>query len=181
MVEFLSNFSSKNDNTGGQDVQGITTKAKAKVYGYANIENETLREKYPNFIIQNMDIKGYENAGTVYDTNVTNISTNHQLLGLPTTIIIKSTNNNDVDINVVITNKPNVDNTVKFNLQNIVGNAIKGLTVEGVDLYAQSLTVSGQGTWQFNGITNIVFNIPLQLDFNNASASLNQFKKMFLN
>ena len=29
--------------------------------------NETLREKYPNFMIQNMDIKGYENAETVYE------------------------------------------------------------------------------------------------------------------
>ena len=177
MAEFLSNFSSKNDKTGGQAVQGITPKAEAKVHGYANIINETLREKYQNFVIQNMDIKGYENAETVYDTNVTNISTNPQLLGLPTTIVVKSTNNNDVDVNVVITNKPNVDNTVKFNLQNIAGNAIRGLTVEGVGLDAQSLTVSGQGIWQFNGITNIVFNIPLQLDFNNVSVSLNQFKQ----
>ena len=55
--------------------------------------------------------------------------------------------------------------------------AIKGLTVEGVGLDAQSLTVSGQGTWQFNGITTIVFNIPFQLDFNNVSVSLNQFKQ----
>ena len=171
MTEFLSNFSSKNDNTGGQAVQGITPKAEAKVYGYANIKNETLREKYPNFVIQNMDIKDYENAGTVYDANVTNISTNPQLLGLPTTIVVKSTNNNDVDVNVVITNKTNVDNTVKFNLQNIAGNAIKDLTVEDVGLDAKSLTVSGQGTWQFNGIINIVFNIPLQLDFKNVSVS----------
>ena len=177
MAEFLSNFSSKNYKTGGQAVQGITPKAEAKVYGYANIINETLREKYPNFVIQNMDIKGYENVETLYDANVTNISTNPQLLGLPTTIVVKSTNNNNVDVNVVITNKPNVDNTVKFNLQNIAGNAIKGLNVEGVGLDAQSLTVSGQGTWQFNGITNIVFNIPLQLDFNNVSVSLNQFKQ----
>ena len=177
VAEFLSNFSSKNDKTGGQAVQGITPKAEAKVYGYANIKNETLREKYPNFMIQNMDIKDYENAGTVYDANVTNISTNPQLLGLPTTIVVKSTNNNDVDVNVVITNKTNVDNTVKFNLQNIAGNAIKGLTVEGASLDAKSLTVSGQGTWQFNGIINIVFNIPLQLDFKNVSVSLNQFKQ----
>ncbi len=115
-----------------------------------------------------MDIKDYENAGTVYDANVTNISTNPQLLGLPTTIVVKSTNNNNVDVNVVITNKTNVDNTVKFNLQNIAGNAIKDLTVEGVGLDAKSLTVSGQGTWQFSGIINIVFNIPLQLDFKNC-------------
>lgn len=64
----------------------LLPKTEAKVYGYANIKNETLREKYPNFVIQNMDIKDYENAGTVYDANVTNISTNPQLLGLPTTI-----------------------------------------------------------------------------------------------
>ena len=177
VTEFLSNFSSKNDNNGGQAVQGITPKAEAKVYGYANIKNETLREKYPNFVIQNMDIKDYENAVTVYDANVTNISTNPQLLGLPTTIVVKSTNNNDVDVNVVITNKINVDNTVKFNLQNIAGNAIKDLTVEGVGLDAKSLTVSGHGTWQFNGIINIVFNIPLQLDFKNVSVSFNQFKQ----
>ncbi|MFV9973914.1 MAG: TIGR03546 family protein [Francisella endosymbiont of Hyalomma asiaticum] len=177
VTEFLSNFSSKNDNTEGQAVQGITPKAEAKVYGYANIKNETLREKYPNFVIQNMDIKDYENAGTVYDANVTNISTNPQLLGLPTTIVVKSTNNNDVDVNVVITNKTNVDNTVKFNLQNIAGNAIKYLTVEGIGLDAKSLTVSGQGTWHFNGIINIVFNIPLQLDFKKVSVSFNQFKQ----
>ena len=37
MAEFLSNFSSKNYKTGEQAVQGITSKAEAKVYGYANI------------------------------------------------------------------------------------------------------------------------------------------------
>ncbi|APC91942.1 MULTISPECIES: TIGR03546 family protein [Francisella] len=178
-AEFLSNFSSTSDNTSetGQKDQSITPKAEAKVYGYANVKNEDLRDKYPSFVIQNIAIKDYMNAGTVYNASITNISTNPQLLALPTTIVVKSTNNNDVDVNVIIANKPNVDNTVKFNLQNVAGSAIQGLAIQGVDLDAESLAISGQGTWQFSGIRNIMFNIPLQLNFNNVSVSFNQFKQ----
>ncbi|MDE4980259.1 TIGR03546 family protein, partial [Francisella tularensis subsp. holarctica] len=68
----------------------------------------------------------------------------------------------------------NVDNTVKFNLQNITGNNVKGLTSQDVGLDAESLAVSGQGPWQFSGIRNITFNIPLQLKFNNVSVSFKQ-------
>ncbi|MDE5024817.1 TIGR03546 family protein, partial [Francisella tularensis subsp. holarctica] len=80
----------------------------------------------------------------------------------------KSTNNNDFVANIVISNKQNVDNTVKFNLQNITVNNVKGLTIQDVGFDAESLAVSGQGTWQFSGIRNLTFNIPLQLKFNNV-------------
>ncbi|WP_395167534.1 TIGR03546 family protein [Francisella salimarina] len=176
-AEFLSNFSSssEDDTTGAKQVGSVTPKQQAKVYGYANVKNEMLRDKYPSFVIQNIDIKGYQNAGTTYDANITNISTNPVLLGQPTAINVKSVNNSDVDVSVVVSNKLNVDNTVKFNLQNVAGNAIKGLNIQGVNINANSLTISGQGTWQFSGVRNIMFNIPLQLKFDIVSVSLNQF------
>ncbi|MDE4938589.1 TIGR03546 family protein, partial [Francisella tularensis subsp. holarctica] len=77
-------------------------------------------------VSQNIDSKDYKDAGTIYNANITNISTNPALLGVPTTITIKSTNNNDFDANIVISNKQYVDNTVKFNLQNITGNNVTG-------------------------------------------------------
>ncbi|MBK2110472.1 TIGR03546 family protein [Francisella tularensis] len=176
VAEFLSNFRSS-DTESGQASQEITPKAEARVYGYANVKNEDLRDKYPGFVIQNIDIKDYKDAGTIYNANITNISTNPALLGLPTTIAIKSTNNNDFDANIAISNKQNVDNTVKFNLQNITGNNVKGLTIQDVGLDAESLAVSGQGTWQFSGIRNITFNIPLQLKFNNVAVSFKQLRQ----
>lgn len=175
-AEFLSNFSSSNDDaTGTKQTESITPKQQAKVYGYANVKNEMLRDKYPSFVIQNIDIKGYQNAGTTYDANITNISTNPVLLGQPTAINVKSVNNSDVDVSVVVSNELNVDNTVKFNLQNVAGKAIKGLNIQGVNIDANSLTISGQGTWQFSGVRNIMFNIPLQLKFDIVSVSFNQF------
>ncbi|ABK89490.1 TIGR03546 family protein [Francisella tularensis subsp. novicida] len=177
VAEFLSNFRSSDTAESGQVSQEITPKAEARVYGYANVKNEDLRDKYPSFVIQNIDIKDYKDAGTIYNANITNISTNPALLGLPTTIAIKSTNNNDFDANIVISNKQNVDNTVKFNLQNITGNNVKGLTIQDVGLDAESLAVSGQGTWQFSGIRNITFNIPLQLKFNNVAVSFKQLRQ----
>ncbi|WP_407877841.1 TIGR03546 family protein [Francisella sciaenopsi] len=176
-AEFLSNFSSssEDDTTGAKQAGSVTPKQQAKVYGYANVKNEMLRDKYPSFVIQNIDIKGYQNAGTTYDANITNISTNPVLLGQPTVINVKSVSNSDVDVNVVVSNKLNVDNTVKFNLQNVAGKAIKGLNIQGVNIDANSLTISGQGTWQFSGVRNIVFNIPLQLKFDIVSVSFNQF------
>ncbi|MDE4994575.1 TIGR03546 family protein, partial [Francisella tularensis subsp. holarctica] len=80
------------DTESGQVSQEITPKSEAKVYGYANVKNEYLRDKYPSFVIQNIDIKDYNDAGTIYNANITNISTNTALLGLQTTITIKSTN-----------------------------------------------------------------------------------------
>ncbi|QUE31925.1 TIGR03546 family protein [Francisella philomiragia] len=175
-AEFLSNFSSSNDDaTGTKQTGSITPKQQAKVYGYANVKNEMLRDKYPSFVIQNIDIKGYQNAGITYDANITNISTNPVLLGQPTAINVKSVNNSDVDVSVVVSNELNVDNTVKFNLQNVAGKAIKGLNIQGVNIDANSLTISGQGTWQFSGVRNIMFNIPLQLKFDIVSVSFNQF------
>ncbi|WP_432773555.1 TIGR03546 family protein [Francisella salimarina] len=177
VAEFLSNFSSssEDDTTSAKQAGSVTPKQQAKVYGYANVKNEMLRDKYPSFVIQNIDIKGYQNAGTTYDANITNISTNPVLLGQPTAINVKSVNNSAVDVSVVVSNKLNVDNTVKFNLQNVAGNAIKGLNIQGVNINANSLTISGQGTWQFSGVRNIMFNIPLQLKFDIVSVSLNQF------
>ncbi|MDE4974199.1 TIGR03546 family protein, partial [Francisella tularensis subsp. holarctica] len=74
-------------------------------------------------------------------------------------------------------NKQNVDKTVKFNLQNITGNNVKGLTIQDDGLDAESLAVSGQGTWQLSGIRNITFNIPHQLKFNNVAVIFKQLKQ----
>lgn len=176
-AEFLSNFSSSSEDntTSTKQTESVTPKQQAKVYGYASVKNEMLRDKYPSFVIQNIDIKGYQNAGTTYDANITNISTNPVLLGQPTVINVKSVNNSDVDVSVVVSNKLNVDNTVKFNLQNVTGNAVKGLNVQGVNIKAKSLAISGQGTWQFSGVRNIMFNIPLELKFNTVNVSVKQF------
>ncbi|BCD90876.1 membrane protein [Francisella halioticida] len=178
-VEFLSSFRSNETKVTDSQVkqQIITPKDQAQVYGYANVINESLRDKYPSFVVQNIDVKDYKDGDTLYDATITNISTNPELLAKPTKIGIKSTNNQNLDVGVVISNKPNIDNTVKFNLDNVAGDAIKGLTVQGIGFDAKSLAVSGKGTWQFSGVRNVTFNIPLQLKFKNVAISFNQFKQ----
>lgn len=178
-IEFLSSFrSSKAKVTDSQVKQKIITpKDQAQVYGYVNVRNEDLRDKYPSFVVQNIDIKNYKDGDTLYDAVITNISTNPELLGKPTRVGVRSTNNKDLDVNIVISNKPNVDNTVKFDLDNVAGDAIKGLTIQGIGLDAESLTVSGSGTWQFSGVRNVMFNIPLQLKFKDVGINFNQFKQ----
>ncbi|ASG68112.1 hypothetical protein CDV26_06670 [Francisella halioticida] len=178
-VEFLSSFRSNETKVTDSQVkqQIITPKDQAQVYGYANVRNESLRDKYPSFVVQNIDVKDYKDGDTLYDATITNISTNPELLAKPTKIGIKSTNNQNLDVGVVISNKPNIDNTVKFNLDNVAGDAIKGLTVQGIGFDAKSLAVSGKGTWQFSGVRNVTFNIPLQLKFKNVAISFNQFKQ----
>ncbi|MDE4957532.1 TIGR03546 family protein, partial [Francisella tularensis subsp. holarctica] len=59
VAEFLSNFRSI-DTESGQVSQEITPKAEAKVYGYSNVKNEYLSDKYPSFVIQNIYIKYYK-------------------------------------------------------------------------------------------------------------------------
>ncbi|MED7788385.1 TIGR03546 family protein [Francisella sp. 19X1-34] len=178
-VEFLSSFRSNQTKVTDSQVrqQIITPKEQAQVYGYANVRNESLRDKYPNFVVQNIDIKDYKDGDTLYNATITNISTNPELLAKPTTVDIKSTNNKNLDVGVVISNKPNVDNTVRFNVANVAGDAIKGLTIQGVGLDADSLDISGNGTWQFSGVRNVNFNIPLKLDFKNVGINFNQFKQ----
>ncbi|WP_150466418.1 TIGR03546 family protein [Francisella sp. SYW-9] len=178
-VEFLSSFRSNQTKVTDSQVrqQIITPKEQAQVYGYANVRNESLRDKYPNFVVQNIDVKDYKDGDTLYNAIITNISTNPELLAKPTTVDIKSTNNKNLDVGVVISNKPNVDNTVRFNLANVAGDAIKGLTIQGVGLDADSLDISGNGTWQFSGVRNVNFDIPLQLDFKNVGINFNQFKQ----
>ncbi|MED7819470.1 MULTISPECIES: TIGR03546 family protein [unclassified Francisella] len=178
-VEFLSSFRSDNAKVTDSQVkqQVVTPKEQAKVYGYANVRNESLRDKYPNFVVQNIDVKDYKDGDTLYDATITNISTNPELLGKSTEINIKSTNNKNLNVGVVISNKPNVNNTVRFDLANVAGDAIKGLTVQGVGLDADSLDVAGNGTWQFSGVRNVTFDIPLQLKFKNVGVNFNQFKQ----
>lgn len=182
-VEFLSSFRSSEAKVTDSQVKQkiITPKDQAQVYGYANVRNQSLRDKYPNFVVQNINIKDYKDGDTLYDAIITNISTNPELLAKPTTVDVKSTNNKDLDVNIVISNKPNVDNTVKFDLDNVAGDAIKGLTIQGVGLDAESLAVSGSGTWQFSGVRNVMFNIPLQLKFKNVGINFNQFKQKVTN
>ncbi|QIW09776.1 TIGR03546 family protein [Francisella sp. LA112445] len=178
-VEFLSSFRSNQTKVTDSQVkqQIITPKDQAQVYGYANVRNESLRDKYPNFVVQNIDVKDYKDGDTLYDATITNISTNPELLAKPTTVDVKSTNNKNLDVGVVISNKPNVDNTVRFNVANVAGDEIKGLTIQGVGLDADSLDISGNGTWQFSGVRNVNFDIPLQLDFKNVGINFNQFKQ----
>lgn len=179
-VEFLSNFkSSASDKTSAEVANEV--KQEAKVYGYANVKNESLQDKAPSFAIQNMAINNYENSGTIYNANITNLSTNPALLAKATTIDVKSINNNDVTVNVVISNQPNVDNTVKFDLQDVAGNAMKGLTIQGVGLEAENLNISGNGTWQFNDVNNVNFTIPLTLTLQNVGVNFNNIKQKISN
>ncbi|AIT09136.1 membrane protein [Candidatus Francisella endociliophora] len=181
-VEFLANFRSSSNSsdstaTNANTQTVVTPSQQAKVYGYANVKNENLREGAPSFVIQNIDVKNYEDSGTVYSAKLTNLSTNPALLGQPTNIVVKSVNNNDLDVNVVISNKPNVDNTVKFSVENVAGDAIRGLTIQGVGLDADSLSISGDGTWQFRGVNNVNFTIPLTLTLQNVGINFNKFKQ----
>lgn len=181
-IEFLANLrsssASSDENTNAtSEIDVATPSQQAKVYGYADVKNENLREGAPSFAIYNLDVKNYEDSGTVYSANLTNISTNPELLGKPTNIVLKSENNKDLDVNVVISNKQGVDNTIKFTVENVAGDAIKGLTIQGVGLDADSLNISGNGTWQFSGVNNASFNIPLSLTLNNVGINLNKYKQ----
>lgn len=185
-IEFLANLRSSSANTdeskADSSTAGVETPAQqAKVYGYADVKNESLREGAPSFAIYNLDVKNYEDSGTIYSANLTNISTNPELLGKPTNIVVNSVSNNDLNVNLVISNRTGVDNTVKFAVENVSGDAVKGLTIQGVGLDADSLNISGNGTWQFSGVNNASFNIPLSLTLNNVGINLNKFKQNISN
>ena len=175
-VDVLSNFKSTKTNENDKPV-AKEVKSEAKVYGYANVRNESLRDQAPSFAIANMDIKGFKNDGVVYDAMITNLSTNPALLAKPTDIHIKSTSNKDVDFSLVMSNQDGVDNTVKFDLENLGGDFLTGLTIQGVGIDADSVNVSGAGTWDFSGVNNIAFNIPLQLKLNNVGINLSKVKQ----
>jgi len=175
-VEMLSNFrSSKTDENDKPVAKEV--KSEAKVYGYANVRNESLRDQAPSFAIANMDIKGFKNDGVEYNATITNLSTNPALLAKPTQIHIQSTSNKDVDLDLMMSNQGGVDNTVKFDFENLGGDFLKGLTIQGVGIDADSVNVSGTGTWDFSGVNNIAFNIPLQLKLNNVGINLSKMKQ----
>ena len=173
-VDVLSNFRSAKT---GEDDKAVATEVKAKVYGYADVRDKNLRDQAPSFAIANMNIKGFKNEGIEYDVSITNLSTNPALLAKPTDIHIQSTSNKDVDLNLVMSNESGVNSTIKFNLENLGGNFLKGLTIQGVGIDADSVNVSGNGTWDFSGVNNVSFNIPLQLKLNNVGINLSQMKQ----
>ena len=175
-VEILSNFkSSKTDENDKPLAKEV--KYEAKAYGYVNVINESLRDQTPSFAIANMDIKGFKNDGVEYDAMITNLSTNPALLAKPTQIHIQSTSNKDVDLDLVMSNQDGIDNTVKFDLENLAGDFLTGLTIKGVGIDADSVNVSGIGTWDFSSVNNIAFNIPMQLKLNNVGIKLSQMKQ----
>jgi uncharacterized protein (TIGR03546 family) len=152
-------------------------KAQAKIYGYANIRNESLRDEIPNFVIQNINIKSFKSDSIKYDANITNLSTNPALLSKPTQIHIQSTSNKDVDFDLVMSNQDGIENTIKLNLENLEGDFLKGLTIQGVGIDADSVNVSGTGTWNFSDVNNVAFNIPLQLKLSNIGINLSKVKQ----
>ena len=176
VVDILSNFKSTKTNKNDEPV-ATEVKTEAKVYGYADVKNESLRDQAPSFAIANMDIKGFKNDGVVYDAMITNLSTNPALLAKPTEIHIQSTSNKDVDFDLTMSNQTGIENTLKFDLENLGGDFLSGLTIKGVGIDADSVNVSGMGTWDFNGVNNIAFNIPLQLKLNNVGINLSKMKQ----
>ena len=176
VVDLLSNF--KSNKTGENDKPvAKEIKTEAKVYGYANVRNESLRDQAPSFAIANMYIKGLKNQGVIYDVRITNLSKNPALLAKPTDIHIQSTSNKDVDFNLLMSNQSGVKNTVKFYFKNFDGDFLRGLTIQGVGIDFDSVNVSGAGTWHFTGMNNIMFNIPLKLKLNNVGINLSQVKQ----
>ena len=152
-------------------------KAQAKIYGYANVRNESLRNEIPNFVIQNINIKSFKSDSIKYDANITNLSTNPALLAKPTQIHIQSTSNKDVDFDLVMSNQDGIENTIKLNLENLEGDFLKGLTIQGVGIDTDSVNVSGTGTWNFSDVNNVAFNIPLQLKLSNIGINLSKVKQ----
>ncbi len=175
-VEVLSNFrSNKTDSHGNPVTKEVKTEA--EVYGYANLRNETLHDQAPSFAISNMDIKRFKIDGVVYDAIITNLSTNPALLAKPTQIHIQSTSNKYADLDLVMSNQNGVENTIKFDFDNLGGDFLSGLTIKGVGIDTQSVNVSGTGTWDFSGVNNITFNIPLQFKLNDVRINLSQMKQ----
>lgn len=179
-VEFLANFRSSGDKVVDNKKSSklaVNAVKQAKVYGYADVKNEGLREGAPSFVIENIDIKNYKDSETVYNAKLTNLSTNPTLLGKSTTIDVKSVNNDDLNVGVVISNKSGVDNRVNFKIKNVAGDVVKGLTIQNVGLDADRLNISGDGTWNFTGLNNAKFNIPLQIKLENVGVNLNKYKQ----
>lgn len=173
-IDVLSNFRPTKTTENNQPIANDT---KAKVYGYANVRAESLRDQTPNFVIQKMKLKGFENNGTKYDADITNLSTNPALLAKPTQIHIKSTNNENLHLGLVMSNQVGDDNTIKFDFKNFKDKALKDLAIQGAKLNANKVDVSGKGTWNFSGVNNITFNIPLQLKLSDITIAVAQVKQ----
>lgn len=176
-VEVLAKFRPASSEDTSDEKQKAVVKQEAEVYGYADVKNDTLRDKAPEFTIYNMDIKNYVNDGVTYEAKVMNLSTAPEILAKPTSIDVKSVSNNDLDVKVVISNQPKVDNTVSFDFKNLAGDALKGLTVKGAGINADSLDVLGNGKWHFASVNNVGFNIPLNLNLNNVAISFGKVKQ----
>ena len=140
----------------------------ASVYGYANVQDTSLRNKYPSFVIYSLSVNDYVSQGNTYDFNMTNISTEPQLLNKPTSISLKTTNNDDVSVAAVISNSSAL-NTVNFNFKGLNADALNGLNVKNVDISADKASVSGNGNWSFSGVNNIVFNLPIKISLQNVN------------
>ncbi|QIV94773.1 TIGR03546 family protein [Allofrancisella frigidaquae] len=178
VVEFLAYFRSPTQSQGDSSkTTAAEISQQAKVYGYANIQAKHLHDKAPDFTIQNMNIKGYENEDMVYDVKISNLSTNPILLAKPTEINVKSSSNDKMAARVVISNQVGVDNTVSFDLKNLTGELAKGLSIQGVGIDADSLDITGSGKWQFKDVRNISFDIPLKLNFTDVAVSFQKTKQ----
>ena len=165
-----------NDN---KDKQTQTVNENASVYGYANVKDDTLRDNTPDFTIGNLQVLNYQdkNTGDTYDAVLTNLSSNPTLLNKPTSISIKSVNNDDASIDLVISNQNSIKNTVKFDVKNLDGNIISGLSTQGITLNAKKVGISGDGIWEFSGVNNISLNIPLKLNLYNVDVSFANVKQ----
>jgi uncharacterized protein (TIGR03546 family) len=180
-AEVLAKFRPSPSEDTSNDKQNAVIKQEAEVYGYADVKNDTLRDKAPEFTIYNMNIKNYVNDGVTYEAKIINLSTAPEILAKPTSIDVKSVSNNDLDVKIVISNQPRIDNTVSFDLKNLAGDSLKGLTIKGVGIDADNLDVSGNGKWHFAGINNVGFNIPLNLKLNNVGINLGKVKQKLSN
>jgi hypothetical protein len=76
-----------------------------------------------------------------------------------------------------MSNQDGIENTIKLNLENLEGDFLKGLTIQGVGIDTDSVNVSGTGTWNFSDVNNVAFNIPLQLKLSNIGINLSKVKQ----
>jgi hypothetical protein len=178
LVETLSDFSGSSSDTINNEEQPTSDIVnQAKVYGYANVRAENIQIEKPMLTVLNLIIKDYEDFGGKYNILATNISTNPNLLNKSTTIEVKSVDNDDVDINILMSNNADTQNNLSFDVKNLGKNFVEGLNVGGVVLNASSANITGNGQWNFKGADNANFNLPITIELKDVSASFNGIKQ----
>ncbi len=177
VVKTLSDFSSSNTEAKSESLSDAAIENAIKVYGYANIRAEGLEIEKPMFTVSNLLVRDYKDGSDVYNLVAKNISTNPALLGLATTIDVKSANNNNIDLEVVMANKEGAKNSIDANLQNLGKNLANNLNIGGIILNATNANVKAKGDWNFVGSDNAQFNIPVEIVLENVSANYNGFNQ----